>query len=332
MAVLYVKEQGSYVKKKDECIVVSKGTNTLLQIPVANLENVAVIGNVQITSQALQMLMTKGVDVNYFSFSGRYLGHTASEASRNIFLRLAQYEIYYKAERRLEIARNIVDNKILNQMNIIQKFPFQNKEYGWQEDVEKMDLYRRTLPDKQTSNEILGVEGICSNIYFGVFGKMFRCECQFRGRNRRPPKDPINVIISLGYTFLTKEVNNVLDAESFEMYLGFLHGIRYGRKSLALDIVEEFRQPVVDRLTIRLFNKRIITEFDFSEEEDRILLNEDGFRKFCREFERWMTDKSFSGGEMSFRSRIRVQAGNLKRAIQNNESYFPYRWEGNTCI
>lgn len=332
MAVLYVKEQGSYVKKKDECIVVSKGTDTLLQMPVANLENIAVIGNVQITSQALQMLMTKGVDVNYFSFSGRYLGHTAAEASRNIFLRLAQYELYYNVERRLEIARSIVDNKILNQINMIRKFPFSNKEYVWQADVEKMEQHRQKLPNKQTSNEILGIEGICSNIYFGVFGKMFRCECKFQGRNRRPPKDPVNVIISLGYTFLTKEVNNALDAESFEMYLGFLHGIRYGRKSLALDIVEEFRQPVVDRLVIRLFNKRMITEFDFSEEEGKILLNEEGFKKFCKEFERWMTDKSFSGGEMSFRSRIRVQVGQLKKSTQNNEKYIPYRWEGATCI
>ncbi len=139
-------------------------------------------------------------------------------------------------------------------------------------------------------------------------------------------------MISLGYTFLTKEVNNALDAESFEMYLGFLHGIRYGRKSLALDMVEEFRQPVVDRLVIRLFNKRMITEYDFSAEEDQILLNEDGFQKFCREFERWMTDKSFSEGEMSFRSRIREQVSLLKKAVQTGADYVPFRWEGPTCI
>ena len=332
MAVLYVKEQGAYVRRKNERVLVSKGAETLLEIPVANLTNMAVIGSVQVTAQALQMLMTRGVDVNYFSRSGKYLGCTAAEASKNIFLRLAQYEVWNDLERRLAVARRIVDNKIRNQMTMIRRFHFDREDYAWQPDVEKMEEYLGKLPGRQTSSEILGVEGICSSIYFGAFGHMFRCEFEFHGRNRRPSRDPINVMISLGYTFLTKEVNNALDAESFEMYLGFLHGIRYGRKSLALDMVEEFRQPVVDRLVIRLFNKRMITEYDFSTEEDQILLNEDGFQKFCREFERWMTDKSFSEGEMSFRSRIREQVSLLKKAVQTGADYVPFRWEGPTCI
>lgn len=332
MAVLYVKEQGACIRKMNECIIVSKGVDTLLQVPVANLDNIAVLGNVQVTMQALAMLMTKGVDVNYFSRSGKYLGCTAAEVSRNVFLRLAQYEVYHDLEKGLNFARKIVDNKILNQIALIQGYPFQNTEYPWKTDTEKMEEYRKKLQNKKTSNEILGVEGICSSIYFGAFGKMFRCNFEFHGRNRRPPKDPINVIISLGYTFLTKEVSNALGAESFEMYLGFLHGIRYGRKSLALDIVEEFRQPVVDRFVIRLFNKRMITEYDFSTEEDKILLNEEGFKKFCKEFERWMTDKSFSGSEMSFRSRIREQVNLLKKAVQAGDTYCPWRWEGTTCI
>lgn len=332
MSVLYVKEQGACVRKNNECIIVSKGSDTFLKVPAANLDNIAVIGNVQVTSQALYMLMAQGVNVNYFSRSGKYLGCTAAEVSRNVFLRLAQYDVYHDLERRLEIARKIVDNKILNQISVIQGYPFRSTEYQWSCDTGKMEKYRKKLPQKQTSNEILGVEGISSNIYFGAFGKMFRCDFEFHGRNRRPPKDPINVMISLGYTFLTKEVSNALEAESFEMYLGFLHGIRYGRKSLALDMVEEFRQPVIDRLVIRLFNKRMITKYDFSAEDDQILLNEDGFKKFCKEFERWMTDKSFSGNEMSFRSRIREQVNKLKKAIQTGDQYSPWRWEGPTCI
>ena len=332
MAVLYVKEQGASIRKTGECVAVTKGTDTLLKMPVANLDNIAVIGNVQVTSQALQMLMTQGVDVNYFTRSGRYLGSTAAEVSKNVFLRLAQYDIYHDLNCRLEFARRIVDNKIMNQISMIQRYPWGDSQYNWKHDTEKMEEYRNRLSQKQTSNEILGVEGICSNIYFGAFGQMFRCEVEFHGRNRRPPRDPINVMISLGYTFLTKEVSNVLESESFEMYLGFLHGIRYGRKSLALDMVEEFRQPVVDRLVIRLFNKRMFTTYDFSTEEDQILLNEEGFNKFCKEFERWMTDKSFSGNEMCFRSRIREQAGRLKKAVQEGRIYSPWSWEGITCI
>ena len=184
------------------------------------------------------------------------------------------------------------------------------------------------LPEKETSGEIMGIEGMCSNIYFKSFAHMFDCDFEFHGRNRRPPKDPINVLISLGYTFLTKEVSSALDAESFEMYLGFLHGIRYGRKSLALDIVEEFRQPVVDRLVINLCNKRMITNFDF-EEDYGIRINDDGFKKFCREYEKWINGNKGT----NYRGMIRRQAQLLKKAVMEKGEYIPYNMkERETCI
>lgn len=239
MAVLYVKEQGAYLQKSGDRIIVSKNGKHLLETPVIHVENVSVIGNVQITAQTLYMMMERGIDVSYFSYSGKYLGHTAAEASKNIFLRFEQYGFYLNPDKRLEMAKVIVDNKIRNQMALIRQHRWTDNPYDWKRDIQQMEKYRLSLADKTTPNEVLGVEGICSNIYFGAFGKMLKSDFTFHGRNRRPPKDPVNVIISLGYTFLTKEVSNALDAESFEAYLGFLHGIRYGRKSLALDIVED---------------------------------------------------------------------------------------------
>lgn len=146
-------------------------------------------------------------------------------------------------------------------------------------------------------------------------------------RNRRPPRDPINVIISLGYTFLTKEICSALEAESFEPYLGFLHGIRYGRKSLALDIVEEFRQPVIDRMALKMFNKRMLSKYDFENGEDRVILNTDGFRKFCTEYEKWMTGKGSGEDASGFRRIIRRQVGSLKQFIQKGTLYVPFSLE-----
>ena len=321
MAVLYIKEQGSCVSRMDERIVVTKNRQTLLDIPVFKIENLSIIGNVQVTTQALQLLMENAVDVSYLSFSGKYLGSVSAEASKNIFLRFEQYGFYLDVDRRLAMARTIVDGKISNQMALIQNHRWTDTEYDWHTDLESMERNRRKLPEMKTSNEILGIEGICSNIYFGAFGNMLKCEFAFQGRNRRPPKDPVNVIISLAYTFLTKEVSTALDAESFESYLGFLHGIRYGRKSLALDMVEEFRQPVVDRLVLALFNKSMIGKYDFDfEENGRVILNEDGFRKFCKEYERWMTGKNSLSGEKSYRSIIREQVALLKRCIRQTVS------------
>jgi len=327
MAIIYVKEQGAIVQKMGERIIVTKNQDKLLDIPVFQIENIAVIGNVQITTQALHMLMEKGVDVGYLTYSGKFLGSTSAESSKNIFLRFEQYRFYLDEVRRFEMARAIVRNKINNQIAVIKEHKRKDHYYDWDRDIRQMEKLRKSLTEMETSNEILGVEGMCSNIYFSAFSHMLDCDFEFNGRNRRPPKDPINVIISLAYTFLTKEVSSALDSESFEPYLGFLHGIRYGRKSLALDIVEEFRQPVVDRLVITLFNKRMLGKYDFDIQGiGQVVLSEDGFKKFCHEYERWMTGRNTLSVENSFRTKIRDQISELKRSIRNSTEYRPYAW------
>ena len=186
----------------------------------------------------------------------------------------------------------------------------------------------KKLPGKDTTSAIMGIEGAASNVYFKSYAQMFKSEIRFPGRNRRPPRDPINIILSLGYTLLTREVESSLEAESFETYLGFLHGIRYGRKSLALDLVEEFRQPVIDRLVLRLFNKGTIGSYDFETEGNNLpVLTEEGFRKFCRSYERWMTGQDKASGDKSFRQRIRQQTAELKHAIKDERDYIPFAWK-----
>ena len=327
MAVLYVKEQGASIQKLGERIVVKKNLNTLFDVPIFQLENITIIGNVQITTQALHMLMNNGIDVSYFTYSGQFLGTTAAESSKNIFLRFEQYGFYLDFDKRLMMAKAIIENKINNQIAVLENFNWEN-DYDFKSDIKKMCSLQKLLERKETPNEILGVEGMVSNIYFGAFGNMLKCDFKFDGRNRRPPRDPVNVIISLAYTFLTKEVCSALDSESFETYLGFLHGIRYGRKSLALDMMEEFRQPCIDRFVIILFNKKMIGPLDFEFPEDgSVILTEDGFKKFCLRYEKWMNGTDTLAGENSFRKRIREQIAQLKKAISQGVMYEPYSWE-----
>ncbi len=324
MAVVYVKEQGAIVQKNGGRIQINKGSRRLLELPIHSMDGLALMGNVQLTTQALQELLQHGVDISYYSYAGQYLGQIGAESSKNIFLRFAQYELYTNTEKRMEFARIIVQNKVENQILHIKNHRF-STDSDWRDDVKAMEELYRRISLMQTPNELMGMEGKCSNIYFHSFGQMFCCDFAFHGRNRRPPKDPINVIISLGYTFLTKEICTALDAESFETYLGFLHGIRYGRKSLALDVIEEFRQPIIDRMTVKLFNKRMLGKYDFELEDDRVMLNDDGFKKFCKEYERWMSGDA-GGVNGGFRSVIRRQIRQLKQSIQKHMPYQPYRW------
>jgi len=325
MSVIYVKEQGSYIRLKGEQIAVTKGKQTLLEYPIYNIENIAVFGNVQITTQAVSKLMNNGIDIMYFTYSGKYIGHMTAEKSKNIFLRFAQYEAYMDEKRRLEIARKIVENKVYNQIHLIKNFHWEREEYQYLKDVQQMKQVLSTLQDKKNSNEIMGIEGICSSIYFHCFRHMLKNGMSFEKRVRRPPRDPVNALLSLTYTFLLKDMSAVLEGYSFEMYLGFLHGIRYGRKSLALDMIEEWRQPVADRLVLRLFNKGMMSEGDFQEDTgDGVFLYEDGFQKFCNEYERWMRDPKDNGG--SYRLLMKKQAGMLKKSLEEGDIYVPFRY------
>lgn len=331
MAVIYIKEQGTSVQKKGGRISVSKGGQSLMEFPVSNVEGIALMGNVQVTAQALHFLLQQGIDISHYTYGGHYLGQTAAESSKNIFLRFSQYELYNEKEKRLNFARNIVANKIENQLSVIRNYRWEDYPQ-WKDDAEQISRIKQKIRSAETANELLGIEGMCSNIYFRAFGHMFLCDFEFHGRNRRPPRDPINVIISLGYTFLTKEICSVLEAESFEPYLGFLHGIRYGRKSLALDMIEEFRQPVTDRMALKMFNKRMLSQYDFEMEGDRVILSTDGFRKFCAEYEKWMTGKAAGAGSPGFRGIIRKQAACLKQCIQKGTEYVPFRFGGSECM
>lgn len=323
MSVIYVKEQGCFVRKNGARIEVTKNDQKLLSFPVANLDGLTIIGNVQISTQTMVYLMENGVDISFFTFSGKFIGQALADSSKNIFLRFSQYDLYNNMEKRLDMAKIIIKNKIENQIYLVKKYRYKD-DFSPREDMKKMQSLKDKVDTCKTANEILGMEGMCSNYYFSCFAHMVQCQVPFKGRNRRPPKDPVNVILSLAYTFLTKEVSGVLEAESFEVYLGFLHGIRYGRKSLALDMVEEFRQPVADRFVIRCFNRRIINEYDFEMEEDRVLLSEEGFRKFCMEYEKWMSQNNVNG--KSFRQIIKRQGTALKKAVQYGNPYLPFNW------
>ena len=325
MAVVYIREQGSFLRKKGERIAVTKSSQTIFEFPIINVENIVIVGSVQMSSQVLQMLMNAGIDISYMTLNGKFIGRSQSDNSKNIFLRLAQYDFYHDKEKRFDVAKRIVKNKIANQTAIIKNYRWAGKAYDYLNDIKSLEENLKRVDSQRDVNSLMGIEGISSSIYFNAYGQMFTDDIAFDGRNRRPPRDPVNALLSLTYSFLTNDVSMALEAEAFEMYLGYLHGIRYGRKSLALDIVEEFRQPVADRLVLYLFNKRMISSYDFEEEtKDGVFLTQDGFKKFCTAYEKWMNN---CDEDKDFHKIIKEQARCLKRAVQNGEEYCPYQWK-----
>lgn len=311
-------------------LVIRKGNLVYKRIPLTYIEQLILFGNVQITSQMVEYLLTQGIEIHYFTYGGKYIGCSKGEHSKNIFLRCGQFELFSDMEKKTEIARQIVEGKIRNQLTAIKKYQRYEKldteyPYDWKADMDGLEKTLKSLKKKKTVVEFMGVEGLASTIYFRSFGHMFKSELRFNGRNRRPPRDPVNAVLSLTYTFMTRDMCSILDGQSFESYLGFLHGIRYGRKSLALDLIEVFRQPCADQLVLRLFNRQILTGYDFEEEtEDGIYLNTDGFQKFCYEYEKWMNDRRHGD---SWRILMQKQTQKLKETIQEGTDFAVWNWE-----
>lgn len=192
-----------------------------------------------------------------------------------------------------------------------------------------MDACLSHLEHKESVNSVMGVEGAAASIYFEAFGKMLRKELRFEKRQRRPPKDPVNALLSLGYTLIGNEMHSMVCAVGFDPYIGFFHGIDYGRPSLALDLIEPFRHAIIDRFTLYLVNNHILTEKDFEDKgEEGILLADDARKRYFAEYEKYMTkdtESNLSPAKKGFRDLFKIQAHNMHDVILGTSTFNPYQ-------
>ncbi len=323
MNPVYICEQGATVRQKSRTLYVEKQGEKLIQWPVIKIERLCLFGRVQLTTQAVELLLDSGIDVAFFSISGRLRGRLAAAESKNVLLRLSQYERYLDEAFQLQLVRMIVQAKLKNARALLKKYGRNHPACDLASEERTLEQTLDRLPEQKTVAALRGCEGVAAAAYFRGFGKLFRTEWTFEQRSRRPPKDPVNALLSLGYTMLTNEMTGLLTAHGFDPYIGFLHGIVYGRPSLALDMIEEFRHPIIDRLTLKLFNKRIFQTADFEQDEERgILLKEASLKKYFGQYETWM--RAREDQNKSYREVMRRQVQRLSAAIRQRRGYHPY--------
>ncbi len=183
------------------------------------------------------------------------------------------------------------------------------------------------MPSAASIEALRGIEGQGAACYYRQFARMLQ-DVPFPGRKKHPSTDPVNALLSLGYVILTNEVSAALEARGFDPGIAFFHGLRYGRKSLALDVVEPFRQPVVDRLTLRLFNRRQFGPADFEGGERGLRLSPEGFKEYLGCYDQQLRSPSEGQGTPSWRQRIVEQAAALQKMVMSGEAGPLYMWRG----
>jgi len=263
--VVYINTQGARLVKEGRHLLVKKGESTYHTLFTYKLKQIVIFGNVEITHRALAQIMRNGIDTVFLTQNGRYLGRIAAAESRNVFLHKKQYALLDDPAFSLQMARAIVAGKMANMATLLLRIRRSREaEIGGRKAREIQNLLP-LLEKADNVDSVRGYEGRASALYFEAFAAGFVEKQNFSRRIRRPPTDPVNSILSLLYTFLMNRVYAAVRVAGLDPYPGFLHSIDYGRYSLVLDLMEEFRTIIADTLTLSLFNLKVLQKDDFYE-------------------------------------------------------------------
>ncbi|MDO8723667.1 MAG: CRISPR-associated endonuclease Cas1 [Syntrophales bacterium] len=261
--VVYIKTQGARIIKEGRHLLVKKGEATCNTLFTYKLRQIVIFGNVEITHRALAQLMYNEIDTVFLTQNGRYLGRIASPESRNVFLHKRQYDLLNDRGFGLRLARSIVAGKLANMATLLMRIKRTKNDNLPGQKAHEIQELMKPMQSADNLESIRGYEGRGTALYFGAFPRGFIEDMGFTRRVRRPPTDPVNSILSLLYTFLMNRVYAAVRVAGLDPYPGFLHTIDYGRYSLVLDLMEEFRTIIADTLTLSLFNLRILKREDF---------------------------------------------------------------------
>jgi CRISPR-associated protein Cas1 len=274
------------VRRSNDRVVMVRDSSTVASAPIRELSHVSAHGPVTFTGAALAGLMDAGIDVTLYSSGGRWRGLISSARSGNVFLLLAQADGWRDEAKKLAIARALVASKIAGQRQLLQRKALDRGSIRCDDAAQRLAVYERQVWEQGSVDAVRGIEGAAAAAYFDVFDEMLSGGWRFPGRVRHPATDPVNALLSFGYVLAVGEIVRALVQRGFDSRIGFLHGLRYGRESLALDLVEEFRSPMVDRFTLRLLNRGQFVAEDFEPHEDgAVRLTRDARRKFLELWE-----------------------------------------------
>lgn len=334
---LYLETQGLRVGISDETLQMREKGSLREEVRLRDLCHVALFGNIQLSTQAIQALCFQGLPITYFTTGGWFYGITRGHTLPNVFLRIAQFRMAADPLASLAFARSFIAGKIRNQRTMLMR----NHSEPPAGTLAKLRRLAESALEATSREELLGIEGSAAALYFQAFAGMLRSadegqppardselSFRFEGRNRRPPTDPINALLSLAYSLLGKDCSLAALAVGFDPYVGFYHQPRFGRPALALDFMEEFRTLIADSSVLLAVNNRVITEGDFVRAGKAVNLSSAGRKRFFSVYEKRMSSlvtHPLFGYKVSYRRAIELQCRIAARVLEGEIArYTPF--------
>ncbi len=331
---LYVTTQGSFVHVDHETLRVEVDGKTQLQVPVHHLGAIVCFGRVMVSPAAIAQCARDQRSMVFLSEHGRFNARVVGPTSGNVLLRLAQHEAHRCAETTLEISRNIIAAKVQNSRLVLLREARQTKESdagtALRPAADRLAVILKKLPEAADLDELRGNEGDAAATYFAVFGHLIREQKDaftFDGRNRRPPRDPVNSLLSFLYSLLRIECEAAIEGVGMDPQIGFLHAIRPGRPSLALDLMEELRPLLADRLVLTLINRKQLKEEDFVRRAGGgVMLTDEGRRTLLVAYQKRKSEEvrhSAAEETVPYALIPHMQARLLARRLRGDLAHYP---------
>lgn len=336
---LYITSGNRYLSLDGENVVVLEEQKEIGRIPLHNLQAIVTFGYTGASPALMGACVQRNIELSFMSGNGRFLGRVTGEVKGNVALRKQQYRLSDNKVESIKIARNFILGKVYNSRWILERAA---RDYAMRLDAD--NIRKKTaflfqgmekIRNCETADELLGLEGEAASVYFSVFDQLILQQKEaffFHGRNKRPPLDNVNAMLSFGYSLLAGMCGAALEAVGLDPYVGFYHTDRPGRISLALDLMEEFRGVMVDRFVLTLINKRIMKPEDFIKKENgAVILTDSGRKTFLST---WQSKKQESIRHPFLEEKIEwgmvpyVQSMLLARYLRGDlDEYPPFFWK-----
>ncbi len=329
MGAVYITQEDALIGKTDERLNVKFQKEKLLDVPLIKIDGVVVLGRATVSPAVVTELLTRKIPLSFLTKNGKYLGRLEPEVTKNLFVRKAQWQAAGESEQAVHLVRAFVRGKLKNYRSSLMRCQRENLGVDLSSSIAQIKQSIDSLENTNSIDSLRGYEGAGSAAYFGCFHQLIRNpEFTFKTRNRRPPTDPVNALLSLGYSLLRHDVQSAINIVGFDPYLGYLHVERYGRPSLALDLMEEFRPLVVDAMVLAAINKGALSPADFVSEpiSNAVSLTPDGLKIFLRLYEQKKQSKfkhPVMGRQCTYQEAFEWQARLLAKHLMGETDKYP---------
>jgi CRISPR-associated protein Cas1 len=329
MGTAYITQQDAFIGKNDERLTVKADKKKILDVPLIKVDGIVILGRATVSPAVVYELLERNIPLSFLKATGKYLGRLEPEMTKNIFVRKAQWDAIGESEKAIHLVRSFVRGKLKNYRNSLLLRQRKREDLDLCSSITKLEQAIAPIDTTTSINSLRGLEGAGSAAYFGCFNELLKNQdFSFPHRNRRPPKDPVNSLLSLGYSLLRHDVQSAVNIAGFDPYLGYLHCQHYGRPALALDLMEEFRPLVVDAVVLSAINQKGLKPDDFETEaiSGAVSLTKDSLKVFLRLYEE-KKQSTFKhpvlGRKCTYQEAFEIQARLMAKYLMEETDKYP---------